>query len=95
MDPVTHGLTGAVLAEAGFTRHLGTRCRYVLTATAMFPDIDIVYRLQDLPTYIANHRGLTHSYLGLILSGVFIGALLGRLDEEQPGLRFLVIRSST
>jgi inner membrane protein len=83
MDPVTHGLTGAVLAEAGFTRHLGTRCRYVLTATAMFPDIDIVYRLQGLPTYIENHRGLTHSYLGLILSGVFIGALLGRLDEER------------
>src|SRR5688572_15681772 len=89
MDPVTHGLAGAVIAEAGFTQHLGSRSRYIMAAAAMFPDIDIVYRFAGLPTYIANHRGLTHSYVGLIASGVLFGALLGRLDEERRYLPWI------
>jgi inner membrane protein len=89
MDPVTHGLTGALIAEAGFTRHLGKKCRYVLAGAAIFPDIDIIYRLEGLPTYIAHHRGLSHSYVGIIFSGVLIGALLGRLDEERRYLPWI------
>ncbi len=89
MDPVTHGLAGAVIAEAGFTRHLGTRCRYALAGSAMFPDIDIIYRFQGLPTYIANHRGITHSFLGLIFSGILIGALFARFDEERRYLPWI------
>ena len=89
MDPVTHGLTGALLAEAGFIQHLGTRSRYILAGAAMFPDIDIIYRFQGLPTYIANHRGMTHSYLGIVISGILIGGVLGRLDEERRYLPWI------
>jgi len=83
MDPVTHGLTGALIAEAGFSQRLGGRSRLVLTAAAMFPDIDIVYRFGGLPTYIENHRGLTHSFAGLFAAGMILGSILGRLDEER------------
>ena len=86
MDPVTHGLAGALISEAGFTRALGTRARYVLPVAAMFPDIDIIYRFDSLPTYIENHRGITHSFLGILASGLLFGLLCGRLDEER---RFL------
>ena len=83
MDPVTHGLAGALIAEAGFAQKLGNRARFILAGAAMFPDIDIVYRFESLPAYIANHRALTHSFVGLIASGVLIGSVMGKLDEER------------
>lgn len=83
MDAITHGLTGALIAEAGFQQKLGTRARLALTGAAMFPDIDIIYRTQGLPVYLANHRGLTHSFVGIIASGFLLGGLFGRLDEER------------
>ncbi len=89
MDPVTHGLTGALIAEAGFSRHLGRHSRLILTGAAMFPDLDIVYRFAGLPVYIANHRALSHSFVGLIVSGILIGGIAGRLDEERRYLPWM------
>ncbi len=83
MDPVTHGLTGALIAEAGFSHRLGGKGRLVLIGAAMFPDIDIVYRFWGLPAYIENHRGLSHSFVGMFAAGIFLGSILGRLDEER------------
>ena len=83
MDPVTHGLAGALISRAGFTQKLGKRAGWILPGTAMFPDLDILYRLEGLPTYIQNHRALSHSFVGILLSGILIGAVLGRLDEER------------
>lgn len=83
MDPVTHGLTGALIAETGFSRRLGGQSTLVLAAVAMFPDIDIIYRLEGLPTYIENHRALSHSFTGILASGILLGAILGRLDRAR------------
>lgn len=83
MDPVTHGITGALIAEAGFRQKLGNHSRLALTAAAMLPDLDIVYRVGGLPEYIANHRGLSHSFVGLLASGFLLGGILGRFDEER------------
>ena len=75
MDPVTHGLTGALLAEAGIRQKLGNSARVAMAVSAMFPDIDIVYRIGGLPEYLANHRALTHSFVGIIASGIILGPL--------------------
>lgn len=89
MDPVTHAVTGAVIAEAGFVQRLGGRSRLPLIAAAMFPDIDIIYRFESLPAYIANHRALSHSFIGVVAGGILIGGLLGRLDEERRYLAWI------
>src|SRR3990172_5307125 len=89
MDPVTHAITGALIAEAGFAQRLGNRSRLMMTVAAMLPDIDILYRLEGLPTYIANHRALTHSFVGLIAGGLMLGGILGRLDEERRYLPWI------
>ena len=89
MDPITHALTGALIAEAGFKQRLGARATFILAGAAMFPDIDILYRLEGLPTYIEHHRGFSHSYVGLILSGGFLGAIFGWLDEERRYLPWM------
>lgn len=89
MDPVTHGLTGALIAEAGFRQKLGNHSRLALTAAAMLPDIDIVYRIAGLPEYIANHRGFSHSFVGLLASGFLLGGIIGRFDEERRYLPWI------
>ena len=89
MDPITHGLAGAVIAETGFSRRLGSRATLLLAGVAMFPDLDILYRLEGLPTYIENHRGFSHSFVGLLLSGGLLGAIFGRFDEERRYLPWI------
>jgi inner membrane protein len=89
MDPVTHGLTGALIAQAGFRQRLGNYSTLALAAVAMFPDLDIVYRLEGLPTYIENHRGLTHSFVGVLASGILLGAILGRIDKKRRYLAWI------
>jgi inner membrane protein len=83
MDPVTHGLTGALIAESGFRRRLGGYATLALAGVAMFPDLDIVYRLEGLPSYIANHRALSHSYVGVFAEGLLLGGILGRIDPKR------------
>jgi inner membrane protein len=89
MDPVTHGLTGALIAETGFSRRLGGHSTLLLAGVAMFPDIDIIYRLGGLPTYIENHRGLSHSFVGILTSGLILGTLLGRIDDKRRYLAWI------
>jgi inner membrane protein len=90
MDPVTHGLTGALIAESGFSRRLGGHSTLALAAVAMFPDIDIIYRLEGLPAYIENHRGLSHSFVGIIASGVILGTILGRIDSKRQYVTWII-----
>jgi membrane-bound metal-dependent hydrolase YbcI (DUF457 family) len=73
MDPITHGITGALLGKAYFAdRESGPRGRiavFAVTLGSLFPDVDVFveFLLHD-PLAIAKvHRGFTHSFLGLPL----------------------------
>ena len=71
MEPVTHILTGAVLARAGLNR----RAAYTTAAMALaaeFPDIDTVWSLRGPLEGFQHHRGLTHSFLGLPFEAAII-----------------------
>jgi len=94
MDAVTHGLTGALIAEAGFQQRLGRWARPALIVSAMFPDIDIIYRIISLPAYIENHRALTHSFVGIVAAGVLLGSIMGRIDEERRYLAWIAACST-
>ncbi|WMJ09075.1 metal-dependent hydrolase [Nitrosomonas sp. sh817] len=82
MDPLTHALSGALLARvASPTRptahppHHALPLRWQIAAgfiAAAFPDIDLVLRLIDTLTYLNWHQGPTHS---LVLLPVWAGLL--------------------
>jgi inner membrane protein len=80
MDNVTHTLTGLALARAGlkrFTPH-GT---LLLVIAANLPDIDMVSWFRGWLSVIENHRGYTHSFIGLPVMAalaVLLTALLVR-----------------
>jgi inner membrane protein len=71
LEPITHFLTGAMLARAGFNRKTALATG-TMTLAAEAPDLDVLWGFKG-PVYgFAHHRGFTHSFLGLILTGAVV-----------------------
>jgi inner membrane protein len=75
LEPVTHFLTGACLARAGFNRKTALATA-TMTLAAEAPDIDIVGNFKDPVFGFAHHRGFTHSFLGLLLVQALVVGLI-------------------
>ena len=73
MEPVTHLLTGACLARAGFNR-ITAYATLVMTLAAEMPDLDVAWSLRGPVAGFEHHRGFTHTLLGLPVEAA---ALLG------------------
>ncbi|MFZ0211349.1 MAG: metal-dependent hydrolase [Candidatus Acidiferrales bacterium] len=67
MDPVTHGIAGALIGKAFFSKRNARISIFAATLGAVFPDVDIfVDAASRDPLAIARyHRGFTHSFIGL------------------------------
>ena len=79
MDPITHGITGALLGKGYFAERKGRVAIFAATLGALFPDIDIVAEIisRDPLAIVKYHRGITHSFVGL----PFFAALLAWLTR--------------
>lgn len=69
MDPVTHGMFGALLSGLGF-RHKGSL--KVIVASSIIPDIDLITRLMGTEAMLMYHRGITHSLFAVVLGPAII-----------------------
>ena len=88
MEPITHFLTGAVLARAGFNRKTALATA-TMTLAAEAPDLDVLWGFKGPVYSFAHHRGFTHSFLGLILvSAVVTGFmyLVWRLRRRRTNI---------
>jgi membrane-bound metal-dependent hydrolase YbcI (DUF457 family) len=67
MDPVTHGIAGALIGKSFFSKRNARVSIFAATLGAVFPDVDIfVDAASHDPLAIARyHRGFTHSFVGL------------------------------
>jgi inner membrane protein len=75
LEPITHFLTGACLARAGFNRKTALATA-TMTLAAEAPDIDVLGGFKG-PVYgFAHHRGFTHSFLGLFLVSAAVVGLI-------------------
>ena len=75
MEPVTHFLTGAVLARAGFNRK-AAYTTLAMTLAAETPDLDTLWAAGGPVAALQHHRGITHTFIGLPFEGlVVIGAV--------------------
>jgi membrane-bound metal-dependent hydrolase YbcI (DUF457 family) len=79
MDPITHGIAGALLGKAYFAERKGRVAIFAATLGAVFPDVDIVAEIvsRDPLSIVKYHRGITHSFVGL----PFFAALLAWLTR--------------
>jgi inner membrane protein len=77
MEPVTHILTGACLARAGFNRR-AAYATLTMAVAAEFPDIDTLWGLRGPIEGFEHHRGITHTFVALPVEAlVIVGAVWG------------------
>lgn len=77
MDPLTHGVIGVALAKAtGNEMSIADAATVAVVIGAVFPDIDIIFQKWGDGVYLKNHRGITHSIAGLLISSLFIAFIL-------------------
>jgi len=79
MDPITHGIAGALLGKGYLADRKGRVAIFAATLGAVFPDIDIIDEIvsPDPLAIVKYHRGITHSFVGL----PFFAALLAWLTR--------------
>ncbi|MGH9747074.1 MAG: metal-dependent hydrolase [Candidatus Acidiferrales bacterium] len=97
MDPVTHGITGALLGKGYFSDRHGRVAIFAATLGAVFPDVDTVADVisHDPLAIIKYHRGITHSFVGLPFFAAILAWLTRwaarRLKMEAPSWSMLTV----
>jgi inner membrane protein len=75
MEPLTHLMTGACLARAGFNRK-AAYATLAMTIAAEMPDLDTLWSLDGPVAGFEHHRGITHTFLGLPFeAALVVGAI--------------------
>src|SRR5271170_7327918 len=64
MEPITHLMTGAVLARTGFNRK-AAYATLAMTIAAEAPDLDTLWSIDGPIAAFQHHRGITHTFVGL------------------------------
>ena len=81
MDPLTHGLVGGAMAQAGFRQRWGRQATLAMVGGAMLPDVDIFW--SHGVWALETHRGITHSLVGALGIAAVLGAALLPFDREK------------
>ncbi len=93
MDPLTHGLLGAVTAQLGFRQRLGGGATWAAVAAAMLPDVDVFiprvtawlgHAANDLPLLL-EHRGVTHSLAAAPVIGLAVAVIWRLATRSKRG----------
>jgi inner membrane protein len=79
MEPVTHFLIGATLARAGFNRKTAL-ATVTMTIAAEAADIDVVAYLKGSATGFIQHRGITHTFIGIPVIAAIVVGLVWAMD---------------
>jgi membrane-bound metal-dependent hydrolase YbcI (DUF457 family) len=97
MDPITHGITGALLGKSYFSDRYGRVATFAAVLGAVFPDIDIAAEIisRDPLGIVKYHRGITHSFVALPFFAMFLAWLTKwitrRRGIESPSWGILTI----
>jgi membrane-bound metal-dependent hydrolase YbcI (DUF457 family) len=77
MDPVTHGIAGALLGKAFFSKRQKRVAIFAATLGAIAPDVDVFYEAftRDPLAIIKYHRAITHSFVALPIFALLLAWL--------------------
>jgi inner membrane protein len=93
MDPLTHALSGALLARATTPTEAppGSLKRRIVSGflACASPDLDVIASLAGPVAFLENHRGVTHSFVMLPLWALLYSYLLAKILREPRGWRAL------
>lgn len=84
MDPITHAVIGVTVSKiAGSNVELSNAAQMGIIVGSVFPDVDILLQKWGDYVYLKNHRGATHSIVGLLTSAVVITAALAGIYKDS------------
>ena len=86
MDPLTHALIGGLTAK---TVKVSRRRFWIMVLLGNVPDLDVLANGLGSWAYFIQHRGLSHSLLGVIFQTVFFAWVLKRWDPGEFKTRIL------
>jgi inner membrane protein len=75
LEPLTHFLFGGVMARAGLNRQ-SALATAALVLSAEAPDLDVLSRFGGRVYGFAHHRGITHTFVGLLLMAALVVLVL-------------------
>ncbi|MGH9737579.1 MAG: metal-dependent hydrolase [Candidatus Acidiferrales bacterium] len=77
MDPITHGIAGALLGKGFFSKREAKVAVFAATLGAVFPDIDMVAEVatRDPLAIVKYHRAITHSFVAMPFFAMLLAAL--------------------
>ncbi len=78
MDPLSHALIGGLSAQ---TVGVSKKRFWLMVLLSNVPDLDVVASLLGSEAFIFQHRGVTHSFVGLLFQSIFWATLLARFDK--------------
>jgi membrane-bound metal-dependent hydrolase YbcI (DUF457 family) len=101
MDPITHGIAGALIGKTYFSKREARVAVFAATLGAVFPDVDIFYEAYDEVVrhdplaIVRNHRAITHSFVALPFFALLLAWLTcriaRRLSVESPSAWMLTL----
>ena len=77
MDPLSHALIGGLAAK---TVGASKRRFWIMCLLGMAPDLDVLAGLFGGWAFIFQHRGISHSFIGVVFQSVFWAWLLVKFD---------------
>ena len=85
MDPLTHGVVGAVIRKT----YTGKRKRVMeaLVLSAVIPDIDYLSMLVSTESFITYHRGITHSFIALPVISALLAVVFAWGEGRRGSLK--------
>ncbi len=91
MDTVSTGIGGALLAKALPEEWRGPRGAWVVALASVVPDADVFadFLLNDPLADLTQHRGFTHSLVGVATMGPLLALLLWRFTRDKNYKRLL------
>lgn len=77
MDPVTHAAIGLAVAKiTGNSFVMSDAATIGIVVGSVFPDVDILLQKWGDYVYLKNHRGITHSIPGVVVSSLLIASVI-------------------
>jgi membrane-bound metal-dependent hydrolase YbcI (DUF457 family) len=91
VDNITHGLAGALLAQAGFQQRYGRAATMALIVGVELPDLDFVFDFVGPIIGFQHHRGITHSFVGGFGLALIAAVVLYTIFRYQTYWRLVVL----
>ncbi len=94
MDPVTHITSGVIAGNAIKSRFPHRGIIILCIISAMIPDIDNIVGLINPELYLIHHRGITHSFLGGLLSALVVSLIFRLFSQKLALIKTFIISYS-